>query len=192
MRAAKPIRAVVTILAALLAVQLCHAASSDQVRATEAQIEAAYLLNFGKFFTLSAAANRPASFTICVLTDDESFLRVMQATVAGESIDGRPVASRRITRVEDALQCDEVFLSRSEHKRIAPDLAALAKAPVLTVSDLPDFAAQGGMIGFLLQDNRLRFEVNKAAADKAGISFSSQLLKVAVRVTGGPQMGDPR
>ena len=61
-------------------------------------------------------------------------------------------------------------------------LAAVEKSGVLTVSDLPDFTISGGMIQFVLRDNKVRFEVNLAAAERAGLTFSSQLLKVATDV----------
>ena len=38
------------------------------------------------------------------------------------------------------------------------------------------------MIQFVLKDNKVRFEVNLTAAEKAGLTFSSQLLKVATSV----------
>jgi hypothetical protein len=58
-------------------------------------------------------------------------------------------------------------------------LAAVEKTGVLTVSDVADFVANGGMIQFVLKENKVRFDVNLAAAGRAGLMFSSQLLKVA-------------
>lgn len=136
-----------------------------------------------KLKPLAATEPRTGNFAVCVLGEDP-FGHLLEATVGGETIDGRHVTVRRIPRADEALQCDVVFLSASERGRVASDLAILNKAPVLTVSDVPDFAARGGMIGFVLQDNRVRFEVNLSAAQKAGIALSSQLLKVAVRVSG--------
>jgi hypothetical protein len=59
----------------------------------------------------------------------------------------------------------------------------------LTVSDIPSFTNSGGMIGFELIDNRVRFDVNLAAAEKAGLTLSSQLLKVATDVKNAPGAG---
>jgi hypothetical protein len=53
---------------------------------------------------------------------------------------------------------------------------------VLTVSDASGFADRGGMIQFVLQSGKVRFEVNLAPASQAGLAFSSELLKVAVEV----------
>jgi hypothetical protein len=64
------------------------------------------------------------------------------------------------------------------------DLAALAGSNALTVSNAPDFAQHGGMIEFKIVNNRVRFIVNLDAANKAKVTLSSELLKVAMSVTG--------
>jgi hypothetical protein len=60
----------------------------------------------------------------------------------------------------------------------------------LTVSDIPQFSQRGGMIQFVLVGNKLRFEVNLANAQAAGLTLSSDLLKVAVTVRKSSQSGD--
>jgi hypothetical protein len=157
---------------------------ADSPSATTSQVEAAYLLNFGKFFKSAAPQQQTGDFEICVLGDDPTFERVLAATVSGETIEGRPVSSRHASSAEDALHCELVFLSKSERGRVWPDLAILGSAPVLTVSDIPDFAVHGGMIEFVPEDNRIRFVVNLNACRKSGLTPSSQLLKVAVKVIG--------
>jgi len=58
---------------------------------------------------------------------------------------------------------------------------ALEKISVLS-SDMPEFTQRGGMIQFKLVANRVRFEVNLAATERAGLALSSELLKLALRV----------
>jgi hypothetical protein len=66
-------------------------------------------------------------------------------------------------------------------------LQRLQGASVLTVGEADRFARRGGMIGFVLEDNRVRLEVNRAAAEKAGLQLSSKLLAVSrlVKPDGG-------
>jgi hypothetical protein len=68
-------------------------------------------------------------------------------------------------------------------------LATLDKASLLTVSDAPDFAERGGMIQFVMDGNKVRFEVNVTNAERAGLVLRSELLKVAITVIGNPQRG---
>jgi hypothetical protein len=72
-----------------------------------------------------------------------------------------------------------VFFSDSLQPTIVPLLASLERRPVLTVGEMPRFVSRGGMIQFVRQGTRIRFEINHTAARAAGLSVSSELLRVA-------------
>lgn len=158
---------------------------------SEYQVKAAYIYNFGKFvrWQASAAANRGGPFTICVLGDDP-FGSILQSTLAGETIGGIPVTIKRVPRPQDATNCRILFLNAAEEIHLQTILAALGKASVLTVSDMPDFSKRGGMIQFVMQGDRVRFEINRASAENAGLILDSELLKVATSVGGNGRNGD--
>jgi hypothetical protein len=153
-------------------------------------IEAAYLYNFGKFVRWPAAPAAASSpFSICLLGED-GFSGTLDSLIRNETHEGRRIVTRRLVSAAAAGDCDIVFLGQQEEPRLSRDLAALDKRPVLTVSALPDFLDRGGMIQFMLQNNRVRFAVNLPTAEQAGLSLSSELLKVAVSVkTSQPQAG---
>ena len=166
---------------------LPFAQAAPDTRPTQYEVEAAYLFDFGKFIAWPAAsADTP--FVICVLGQDP-FGAILDRTVAGESLRGRQVQDRRIAHPQDAPGCSILYISSSESPRLNKILSTLQGAPVLTVSDIPDFVQQGGMIQFVLRDGRVRFAVNLAPAQSSGLSMSSELLKVAVEVrrAGGSQ-----
>ena len=150
-------------------------------KATAYEVKAAYLYNFGKFVEWPAAANAASQdpFLICVLGKDP-FGASLDATIAGEVIDGRSVLAKRISKPQEALNCRVLFISSSEDEQLKEILATLEKASVLTVSDMPQFTRRGGMIQFVEDANRVRFEVNLTVAERAGLTLSSQLLKVAI------------
>ena len=50
---------------------------------------------------------------------------------------------------------------------------------VLTVGESDDFLDMGGVIRLLIEDKKVRFEVNMDAAQRAHLTISSQLLKLA-------------
>jgi len=156
-------------------------ATAQQSKPEEYQVKAVYLYNFGRFIDWPATGNKDDSFTICVLGRDP-FGAVLDATLAGETIGDKKLVARRLASTLDGSNCKILFISSSESSRMKQILAAVEKFGVLTVSDLPDFAINGGMIQFVLRDNKVRFEVNLAAAERAGLTLSSQLLKVATDV----------
>jgi hypothetical protein len=128
-----------------------------------------------------AAAAKEDSFAICVLGQDP-FGQALDATLAGEAIEGKPVVARRISNPVDSVNCRILFISASEAIRLKEILAAIDKSAALTVSDMPEFSRRGGMIQFVLDGSRVRFEVNLSTARDAGLTLSSELLKVAVEV----------
>lgn len=163
-------------------------ASAQENKPSEYAVKAAYLYNFGKFVQWPAGTAPEGSgsdFLICVLGPDP-FGSTLDETVKGESIEGQPLATRRIDKVESVDGCRILFISATLKERLNMILQALQSKPVLTVSDTPDFCNRGGMVQFVLQGDKVRFEVNLAPAEKAGVTLSSQLLKVATSVLKSP------
>lgn len=171
----------------LIAAPLLHA---QQSRPGEYEVKAAYLYNFSRFIEWPAkvAAAKGDSFAFCVLGQDP-FGQTLDAVLAGETIDGKSLVARRISKPKEGTSCHILFISSSEESRLKEILAGLDKAGVLTVSDMPQFARRGGMIQFVSEKNRIRFEVNLRTAEDAGLILSSQLLKVAIAVRRDPQPG---
>jgi hypothetical protein len=82
----------------------------------------------------------------------------------------------------EAVNCQTLFVGSTKDTELAKILETLNKVAVLTVSDMPRFTERGGMIQFILEGNRVRFQVNLTAAQNAGLTLSSQLLKLAALV----------
>lgn len=171
----------------VLAGALCPlpGSAAPNEKPSEYDVEAAYLFNFGKFVTWPGNSSPPDQpFTICLLGDDP-LAPALDRLVAGEKINGKSVIDTKVSRLEDALNCSILYISSSEAARLNRVLAALKGAPVLTVSDIPDFTERGGMIQFVLRENRVRFSVNLVPAQHDHLTLSSELLKVAVDVKRG-------
>jgi len=153
-------------------------------------LKAAFLFNFAKFVDWPPAAFEPAApFTLCVFGDDP-FGAVLDSTVAGEAVAGRPIAVRRGTRIADLKGCHILFVSRAERGRLPEVLAAVRGGNALTVGESDGFLADGGMIRFYLEANKVRFAVNLAAVERSPLKISSKLLRLA-RVSPEPE-GTPR
>jgi hypothetical protein len=148
---------------------------------TEYQVQAAFLLNFTRFIEWPAAAFQAAGspFDICILGDDP-FGSALDQTVAGEIANGRSVAARRLLRAPEPKTCQVLFIGTSE-KNIGKILSGLGPG-VLTVGEGESFVRGGGMIAFVVENRRVRFEINQAAAESAGLKLSSRLLSVAKAV----------
>ena len=169
----------------LVAAALLLPASLQAQRPTDYDVKAAYLFNFGKFLR-QPDTPRPQSFDICVLGHDD-FGGALDKLTANEQLNGVPEHTIHVDNAVAARRCAIVFISASEADRLKQELTDLAGYPVLTVSDVPHFVERGGMIEFETQARHVRFSVGLDAVTKAGLGLSSELLKVALAVSGGPQ-----
>jgi hypothetical protein len=153
-------------------------------------VESAYLFNFGKFVRYAHAEPETVrqSFDICIVGEDPLGATLDELT-AHERLDGKPVRVLRLKAAADARNCAIAYISASEGGHIESDLDALHGQPVLTVSDAPDFLKRGGMIQLIVAGHHVRFAVNLGAVERARLSLSSELLRVATSVNGEPPEG---
>lgn len=159
-------------------------------RPSREEVEAAYLYNFGKFVRWPGASQR-GPLVICVAARD-LFAGALRPLVAGEQINQRALQVRKLENPDEVAGCSILFVGSGDPARIDGLLKAAADKPILTVGDAPDFLVRGGTIQFVLMEDHVRFSVNLSAADRCGLSLSSELLKVAVSVTSRPQKGGAR
>ena len=115
---------------------------------------------------------------LCVLGQDPVGT-ALPSVISGKAGSGRRTEVRHPRSANEIRGCQVVYVAASEKKNIAQILAALKGSGVLTVADMAQFAAKGGMIQFSLEDNRVRFDVNLAEATQAGLKISSRLLMLA-------------
>ncbi|MGH9510027.1 MAG: YfiR family protein, partial [Terriglobales bacterium] len=166
----------------------CLNAPAQEAAPTEYQVKAAFLYNFGKYVEWPPGVLAADSFAICVLGDDP-FGSALDRIIEGKSVQGRKLVAYRLGRVEDSGKCQVLFVSASENGRLAHILAALRDRRVLTVGDTVGFAQRGGVINFQLEGSKVRFEINLDAAERAGLTVSSQLLKLAKVIRESSQSG---
>ncbi len=144
----------------------------------ESQVKAAFLLNFAKFveWPRAAFATPDTPISICVLGDDP-MAHALGQMVAGETVAGRKLAVEKLKQTEPAKSCQVVFTSRTQ--KDVPGILANYKTGVLTIGEGEPFLRDGGMITFVVENRRVRFDINQGAAENAGLKLSSKLLNVA-------------
>jgi len=151
----------------------------------EYRVKAAFLFHFIQFVDWPADGsgdqNRP--ITICTVGRDP-FDGDLETTLKGKSIGARPLQIRHLKRPEEIQACQAVFITGGEWRQDFLALAPLKNPPILTVGEDNDFVKQGGMIGFCMESNKIRFDVNVDAASRANLKVSSRLLALARTVIG--------
>jgi hypothetical protein len=145
----------------------------------EYEIKAAYLYNFINYIEWPENALPSTGGTITIgIVGENPFAGALQS-LAGKQVKGRSLAVKQITDPKDIDQCQIVFISSSEKDRVAQLLDQLKDSRILTVSEIDGFAQRGGIINFISERNKVRFEINPDAARRLGLTISSELLKLA-------------
>ena len=144
----------------------------------EYQVKAAFLLNFTKFIDWPPAsfANPDSPITICILGKDP-FGTVLDEIVQGETVNARKVAIQRISQPAGSQGCQVVYVGEPD-KDTAKTLSGFGRG-VLTVGEGDRFLRDGGMVALVVDNRRVRFDINQTAATGAGLGLSARLLTVA-------------
>lgn len=152
-----------------------------QESAKEYQIKAVYLYNFSSFVTWKkeAFADDQSPFLYCILGDNP-FGTQLDLTVREEKVEGHPIQTKYLTQVEQIMGCQVIFVASSEETKLQAILAYLQRRPILTVSDIPNFVENGGMIKFYTNQRRqVRVAINPETLQEAGLGVSGNLLRVS-------------
>ena len=150
---------------------------------TEYQVKAGFLYSFAKFVQWPDDAFHDAGepFVVGVLGTDP-FGPVLEQVLEGKTALNRPVVIKRFSRVEE-VQAQILFVGSSAVADLPRILQALRGRAILIAGESEGFAQSGGMVGFKVQEHRVRFEINLRRAEEGRLKISSQLLKLAIIVS---------
>jgi hypothetical protein len=192
--------------ALLLAVSLPTRVRADAASEREYQLKAAFLYNFIMFidsprFALDDAEAKESGtknpILIGIIGKDpfgEAFEPLKDKTVRDRRVVVKrfkglqlPVDTDRpeeqvFPDLEAVRQCHVLFVCGSERAHLRKVLKPIEEHDVLTVSDVPGFLEAGGMIAFVIEENKVRFEINAAAVEQAKLEIRSKLLRLAKRI----------
>jgi hypothetical protein len=182
---------------ALLAGLACPATAQETSATLEAQVEAAFLVNFLRYTDWPPERAMPVNepLVITVLGDATMAAALARLAEVVPPVRGRRIEVQRLEFPEGADATVRASLSerlRRSHLVFVHDtrepveaiLGDLSGQPVLTVSDQPGFVAEGGMLGLRRLGGRIVFEANPAAIRNARLVVSAKVLKLARIVEG--------
>ncbi|MBZ5669176.1 MAG: YfiR family protein [Acidobacteriia bacterium] len=168
------------LLLGLAGIGILGAVSASAQGPSEYQVKAAFLYNFTKFIEWPAGTSRGNGdpLRVCVMGEDP-FDHALEEVVKGKDLNGKTFEVRHVSNVQEARSCQVLFVGSSERSKVRSILEGLKGASVLTVGDTPGDAKQGCIIDFLIEDSKVRFEINVGAANLASLKVSSKLLSLA-------------
>jgi len=140
----------------------------------EDELKAALTYKFAQF-TDWPVAPREFSFCACGRASPENLL----VSLNGKTLKNMPVVVRWLLSPPEAQNCNVLFLNHPQPNQLAQWFASIKGLPVLTVSDDPNAWDKGAMIYLSSETNRIRFDINVAAARSAGLNLRAQMVRLA-------------
>jgi len=179
------VRAAIAILPILLAAMALNA--QNTAGSAEYLIKAGFIYNFANLvqWPSSSFAQADSPIVIVILGEDH-FGTTLDRALEGKKVNARSFVIKRAKSISELQRtlgpqkdCQILYVSSSEMPHLSDAIQMLKGVPVLTIGETPGFARNGGIINLILEDNKVRFEVNVAAAKDADLNISSRLLALA-------------
>jgi len=165
----------IRIIGFLLFILTVNSSSAQQLRSYKGQ--ALFIYNFTKH--IKWQLNAPV-FNIGILGKSDVFIELSN-NLKGKVVDSRTMEVKALNSLEEASQCQIVYLPTSRSKDL-PSLLALAGAKGILIITEDDLASKGAGISFLLVEDKLRFKINEEVLVKNGLQVSGGLLSLAVKI----------
>lgn len=195
---------IVIILAVICAMPCVSLAGANSASSHEYRLKAAFMFQFVNFVdgwrfqqeTNGSNTNSDKLIRIGIIGEDpfkDAFKPLMDKTVKGRKIaikhfkglSNLQSQDKKVTihsELEDIKKCDLIFVCSSEQQYIDEILDPLRGESILTVADTQNFLEQGGVINFIVEKSKVRFEINLAGAKRAKMTIRSKLLRLATQI----------
>ena len=106
---------------------------------------------------------------------------------SGDSSRGQPSEDIKALR-----KCHLLFVCKTEDEHLKEITEAVKDCNVLTVGETENFLEAGGIINFVLNVDKVGFDVNLIAAKREKVQISSQVLRLAQKVITGESPNDKK
>jgi YfiR/HmsC-like len=161
----------------VLATLLFGVRADAQTPMSESQVKAMFIYNFLKFveWPVDASAGTKDPFVVLIIGEGVT-ADATERFLESKTIGDRPLVVRRIRWDQSLVGARAAFIVEQDAKKLRRVLEAAAAAGVLTIGEGESFTTRGGVIGLLVEDRKVRFDVDTTAAQVARLRVSSKLL----------------
>lgn len=149
--------------------------------ATEHAVKAAVAHKITKFVSWPeyAFSDPDAPIRFCV-AGNAPIRRALEDLTSHE-IHGRTLSVHTVIRPADAPgSCDVLYVSMEGAQDPSAWLDVVAGHPVLTFGETPENGGEASIVTMTVHDNKVRFNINVEASERAGLNIGAQLLQLAV------------
>ena len=157
-------------------------AEAEDLIFSEYQVRTAYILNFIRFTTWPKSSFKDAQQDIVLGIVGKDFFGTTIDAIDGKYIKNRHLRVVRLSKNDNPQDCHLLYISSSEHRHLKQILAEIQGEPILTISDIDNFAKDGGIVQIKRIGDKIKLFINTAATSAAGLQLRANLLKIATLV----------
>jgi hypothetical protein len=145
-----------------------------------ARVEAAFVYNFTQFveWPADAFASKDAPFVVAIVGEDP-FAGALEQAMAGKVASGRPIVVKHYASAERIEGCQLLFVPEAQDDGVAAVLARANGRPILGVGQSDAFMRSGGAVRLLVEDGRMKFQIDPDVVDASNLKASAKLMKLA-------------
>jgi hypothetical protein len=151
-----------------------------QTGPSEYEVKAAFIYNFAKFVTWPNSVFRTETAPLIIgILGDSQITEDLRRAIENKTAHGRPISVLQSKSLSELYSCQIIIFNYSTEDDLKRQIEALRKLHILTIGESEAFFEKGGIIRLFVQENKVRFAIDTPSAEKAGLSVSSKLLKLA-------------
>jgi len=160
----------------LLTTLLFGVRAGAQSPMSESQVKAMFVYNFLKFVEWPAESHQTGDPFVVLIIGEGPTADATERFLESKTIGEQKVIVRRARWDQSLEGARAAFVVESDGKRLHRILDSAASAGVLTIGEGESFTTRGGVIALLVEDRKVRFDVDTTAAQVARLRVSSKLL----------------
>jgi len=161
----------------LTAISLCSIVNFAQ-NATITKYKSAFMINFIRYVGWPVEA-KEGDFIIGVLKN-KAIAQHLKSQTTGKKFGFQNIIIKEFSNVDEVTNCQIIYVSNIVNfaKKYSEIVTKLNNKNTLIITDQNGTTRDGAMINFVVVDNKLKFEVSSANAEKFGLKLSSSLVSM--------------
>ncbi len=160
-----------------------HAIAKDAGDDLQSQVKSAYIFKFANYITWPEKSFADLLSPVVIgVVDDEVIATELEKIAGSYTAANRTVLIRRLTAKQVSPEVHILYLNATSTAYLEFYQKMLHHPSTLYITDTVEGLNLGGVINFVRDDNRIRFDVSLPAAEKNKIKLDGSLLTVARNV----------
>jgi len=153
----------------------CHAQETDYKAYT------LFIYNFMKYVEWPEAQSK-GDFVLAVM-GDSPITKELQTLASTKKLKGRNIVIKKVDTPEQAEGCQLLFVPNSKSNMVKTLKDQTKDKPILIVGEREGLAKKGAGLSFVtLDDDELKFDINKKEIEQHQLKISSSLLSLGIVV----------